>query len=535
MNIKKVVIVGGGSSGWMAAASIAKLCPHLDLTIIESKNYPTVGVGESTLGHINRWFDLLGITDDQWMKDCNATYKNTIRFTNFRQNDGSYFEYPFGDWDLTDKHNGLMSWSELAAMYPDEFPPESFAEFYNTSNTTLAKFNRQTKNENEMLKHFDFRYDTAYHMDATAFGQWLKNNIALKNGAKLIHNDIVSCTKKEDGSIDKVICEDGLELAADLWIDCTGFKSLMLEQWMGQEFIGFDEQLANDSAWAGPINYKDNRKNEIQNTTNCTALGNGWVWNTPLWSRIGTGYVYSSKFIDKDSALIEFKNHLTEKYGKERVEETQFRHVDIRHGYRKRGWVKNVIGIGLSYGFIEPLESTGLLTTHENLIRLVDILNRRNGYVSLSEIDGYNFTVENVLMGFRDFVSMHYGLSMREDTEYWRWCTQQNHYQPGMFDKYPLKEGGWTSLLSNLTLTNSYPDNMAGATFITAGMGIRSVSTPAIIQSLYKLHRVPPGYLENVKEGYLEYKRRVEKYIQTLPTHYEFLLEHIYHEDIYDK
>jgi len=534
MKIKHVTIIGGGSSGWMAAATLAKLCKHLKVTIIESKKYPTVGVGESTLGHINRWFDMLGITDEMWMKDCNATYKNTIRFTNFRENDGSYFEYPFGDWDLVDKHNGLNSWSDLAATFPDEFPPHTFAEFFNTSNTLLAKHNRLTKNEREFLRHFNFKYDTAYHMDATAFGQWLKNNVALPNGVELIHTEVLSCTKRDDGSIETLHCEDDIDLTSDLWIDCTGFKSLLLEQWMSQDFIGFEGQLANDSAWAGPIQYAD-RKNEIQNVTNCTALSNGWVWNTPLWSRIGTGYVFSSKFISKEDALVEFKNHLIENFGQERVDATEFRHVEIKHGYRKKCWTKNVIGIGLSYGFVEPLESTGLLTTHENLIRLVDVLNRREGYVSRPEIDGYNFTVETIILGFRDFVSMHYGLSMREDSEYWKWCTQVNEYQPGMFDKYPLKEGGWTNVLSNLTLSNSYPENMAGATFITAGMGIRSISTKEIVESMYKLHKVNPNMLVDAKIRYFDYKEQVEKYIKTLPTHYEFLLKHIYHEDVHEK
>jgi hypothetical protein len=190
MEIKHVTIIGGGSSGWMAAATLAKLCRHLKITIVESKNYATIGVGESTLGQINRWFNMLGITDEMWMKDCQATYKNSIRFTNFRDNDGTYFEYPFGGFDLEDKHNGLNSWSELSCLYPESFPPDSFAEFYNTSNTLLAKHNRQTKNKQSRLKHFDFNYDTAYHMDATAFGQWLKNNIALKHGVELIHNEI---------------------------------------------------------------------------------------------------------------------------------------------------------------------------------------------------------------------------------------------------------------------------------------------------------------------------------------------------------
>jgi tryptophan halogenase len=303
---------------------------------------------------------------------------------------------------------------------------------------------------------------------------------------------------------------------------------------MGQEFIGFENHLANDSAWAGPIEYAD-RKNEMQNTTNCTALNNGWVWNTPLWSRIGTGYVYSSKFIDKDAALKEFKTHLKEKFGEERVEKTEFRHIDIKHGYRKKSWEKNVVGIGLSYGFIEPLESTGLLTTHENLIRLADMLNRRDGYLSKSEINGYNFVVETILLGFRDFVAMHYGLSERTDTPYWHWCTQVNDYQPEMFDRYVLKEGGWTTVLSNLTMNNTYPENMPGATFITAGLGIRSTSTKQIIQSIFNLHKIDLQILTDEKLKYYEYKNNVETYIKTLPTHYEFLLNHIYHEDLYAK
>jgi flavin-dependent dehydrogenase len=534
MNIKKVTIIGGGSSGWMAAATLIKLCPHLDVHIVESKNFPTIGVGESTLGHINRWLSMLGITDDMWMKDCKATYKNTIRFTNFRQNDGSYFEYPFGDWDPSYKHNGVNSWSEIAAAFPDEFPPESFAEFMNTSNTFLAKHNRQTKNEDDILRHFNFQFDTAYHMDATAFGQWLKHKYALPKGVNLIQNDVVSYEKDEQGNITKIFCEDGLILESDLWIDCTGFKSLLLEQWMGQKFIDFKSQLANDSAWAGPIQIED-RINEIQNTTNCTALGNGWVWNTPLWSRIGTGYVFSSKFTDKDSALLEFKTHLKSKYGEERVEATDFRHIDIKHGYREKCWVKNVVGIGLSYGFIEPLESTGLLTTHENLIRLSDILNRRNGYVSHSEKQGFNFTVENILLGFRDFVAMHYAFSMRTDTPYWRWCTQENDYRPEIFDRHVLKEGGWVTILSNLTLTNTYPENMPGATFITAGLGIKSVSTKEITETIFKLHKIDTNLLEEEKQKYYEYKNNVEAYIKTLPTHYQFLLDNIYGDDEYAK
>lgn len=529
MEIKHVTIIGGGSSGWMAAVTLAKLCRHLKITIVESKNYATIGVGESTLGQINRWFNMLGITDEMWMKDCQATYKNSIRFTNFRDNDGTYFEYPFGGFDLEDKHNGLNSWSELSCLYPESFPPDSFAEFYNTSNTLLAKHNRQTKNKQSRLRHFDFNYDTAYHMDATAFGQWLKNNIALKHGVELIHNEIESCIKDAEGNIEQIKCVDGQILKSDLWIDCTGFKSLLLEQWMGEDFISFSDQLANDSAWACPIEYSD-KSSEITNVTDCTALDNGWVWNTPLWSRIGTGYVYSSKFVSKEEAKLEFKNHLVQKFGQDRVDESVMRSVDIRHGYKKKAWVKNVVGIGLSYGFIEPLESTGLLTTHENLIRLVDVLNRRCGYVTNTEINGFNYAVEIILLGFRDFVSMHYGLSKRTDTPYWKWCTQINEYQPKLFDQYVLRHGGYGTLLANLNLSNTYPSDMQGATFITAGMGIKSISTLEMVQAYYKFHRTNLKILEDAKMNYEKHKLYTENFIKTLPTSYEFLRDNIYAE-----
>ena len=167
MQVKTVTIIGGGSSGWMTAAALSKLCPHLDVTIVESKRIGTVGVGESTLGHINKFLKMLDLKDEDWMPACNATYKNSIRFTNFRENDGTFFEYPFaGGLDFTDKIGGINSWAELATIYPDEFGPESFAEYFCTGNTLLAKYNKETRNEKGLLRNFDFAWDTAYHMDA---------------------------------------------------------------------------------------------------------------------------------------------------------------------------------------------------------------------------------------------------------------------------------------------------------------------------------------------------------------------------------
>jgi tryptophan halogenase len=358
MQVKTVTIVGGGSSGWMTAAALAKLCPHLDITLIESSKVGTVGVGESTLGHINKYLRLLGLKDQDWMAACNATYKNSIRFTNFREGKGESFEYPFSaGLDYTDKPNGLQSWSELATLHPDEYPPESFAEFFVTGNTLLAKYNKQTKNEKGLLRNFDFDWDTAYHMDAQLFGKYLKENIAVPLGVKHQTGDVHSYKKDTRGNITDIMLETGEILHADLWVDCTGFKSILLEGWMGSEFRSFEKQLANDSAWACRLPYID-REREMHNVTDCHALGNGWVWNIPLWNRIGTGYCYSSRFTTPEAAQKEFREHLAVKHSPKIAEEADMFAIRIRHGRRRRAWIQNVVGVGLSYGFVEPLEST---------------------------------------------------------------------------------------------------------------------------------------------------------------------------------
>jgi len=531
MQIKKVTIVGGGSSGWMTAAALSKLCPHLEVTLVESKTVGTVGVGESTLGHINKFLKLLGLRDEDWMAKCNATYKNSIRFTNFREPDGTFFEYPFsGGLDFSDKPHGIQAWSELATLYPEEYTPGTFAEFYCTANTFLAKYNKQTRDEKKILRNFDFDYDTAYHMDAQLFGQYLKDNIAIPNGVNHIINDIHSYKKDHLGNITQVLAADGTILPeTDLWIDCTGFKSIMLEQWMGSQFMSFEKYLANDSAWACRLPYID-REREMHNVTDCHALGNGWVWNIPLWNRIGTGYVYSSRFTTAEEAQREFRDHLAVKHSPEIAEAAEMFHVNIRHGRRRRAWVNNVVGVGLSYGFVEPLESTGLLTTHENIIKLVEALNRREGYLTRSEVEGFNFAVEYDVCKFRDFIAQHYALSKRTDTPYWRWCTQLHEYCPEMQGDYILQQAQFPNLMGNIAGNQSYYSDYTGNMFIAAGMGVKSISTKELIYFSGDRKDVirKQEDINYTKRRYEEYRDFIIEHVKKLPSHYEFLKNEIY-------
>lgn len=512
MRISKIVIVGGGSSGWMTAAALCKNFPDLDITLIESKDIKTIGVGESTIQQINSFFDLLGLKDEEWMPQCDATYKVSIAFTDFREK-GSKFQYPFGNSGAKHMPLGHDCWPIIRSLNPEENTLEKFAEFYNP-NTYLANYNKLTTNEDQSVPNFRLKYDTAYHFDATKFGIYLRDNICKPNGLKHILEEVTEITQKENGDIDYIVTESGSKFEADLFVDCTGFKSLLLEQKMGSKFISYADTLLNDRALATKLDYDDPER-EMENVTNCTAIENGWVWNIPLWNRIGSGYVYSSKFVDRDQAEIEFRNHLKSK-GKEISDSAEILDIEIKHGRHEKVWVGNVIAVGLSYGFIEPLESTGLLTTHENIYRLVRILQRRNRHVVGIDKTLMNMHFAHNIDSTRSFIEMHYGLSLRNDTDYWRHVTNLDY--------------GDTPDINQLEVhcirTSDYNGVFGGLTYVAAGMGY--LPTYKFGNGYGEISDEDQETFRNVEREYKMFADSLKSYIQTLPSHYEFLKKHIY-------
>jgi len=303
----------------------------------------------------------------------------------------------------------------------------------------------------------------AYHFDATKFGLWLKNNYCKK--IKHILDDVVSIEQDENG-----IKSLNNKYKADLYIDCTGFKSLLLDKTLKEPFESYSDMLPNDSAWATRIQYKDKEK-ELVPYTNCTAIENGWVWNIPLWSRIGTGYVYSSKFVDDDTALKEFKKHLGQ-------EELEFKNIKMRVGIHNRLWVKNVVAIGLSAGFIEPLESNGLYTVHEFLTKLV--LNLQRDKISQWDRDNFNFQCKHMFKEFSEFVGLHYALSHRDDTEYWKHCLNKT-WENNLINLEHRSFSGFKEAVFNRTYNFKYTSS-AGLHCIAAGMHWAPTNKTALIK-----------------------------------------------------
>lgn len=531
MKIESIIIVGGGSSGWMCAAALSKTLPNIQIALVESKSIKTIGVGESTLGHINRFLRTLDLKDEDWMPKCNATYKNSIRFTDFREK-GSVFEYPFGKFNLKDTRNGLMDWHELAAFYPEEFSPESFARYYN-ANTYLAEYNKQTNNSDGSIPGFKFAVDTAYHMDAELFGKYLKDNVAIPNGVQHIEGTVISWelntqTEGKVADITSITTDTGYQLSADLYIDCTGFRSLLLEQIQGVPFESFNDVLSNDRAVATRIPYV-NREEEMENVTNCTAIEGGWVWNIPLWNRIGTGYVYNSKLIEPKEAEEHFRKHLArDPRFAERAEAAEMFDVRIKHGKRKKAWSNNVIGVGLAYGFIEPLESTGLMTTHENILRLIELLLKRDGFVNKNDKDMYNYACDYEIESFKEFVAAHYALSKREDTEYWQWCTNATQYRPDTSDQVVRRTMTWENLTAQYLLKPIVTEDTAGLNYIAAGMGYTAASKHYIDFFYYHNGHDYKSDLEDRRKAWKQKESEILEKVKALPSHYEYLLKNIY-------
>jgi hypothetical protein len=435
----KILIVGGGSSGWMTAATLESQFPNYKISLIESKNISTVGVGESTIGQIIDWMRLLKIEDKDFIKHVDGTYKLSIKFTDFYKK-GEFFHYPFGSPNLNGNRADTNDWWFKKILYP-KTPNSDYAD--STYPLQMAYVNQNKFDINEVAR--------AYHFDATKFGLWLKNNYCKK--IKHIIEDVVSVEQDENG-----IKSLNNKHKADLYIDCTGFKSLLLDKTLKEPFESYSDILPNDSAWATRMPYK-NKEKQLQPFTNCTAIENGWVWNIPLWSRIGTGYVYSSKFVDDETALKEFKKHL----GKEDLE---FKKIKMRVGIHNRLWVKNVVAIGLSAGFIEPLESNGLFTVHEFLIKLVRNLQREK--ISQWDRDNFNYQCKHLFKEFAEFVGLHYALSHRNDTEYWKYCFNKS-WEETLINLKPVGVTGFKESVYNRTYNFKFNPS-GGLHCIAAGM-----------------------------------------------------------------
>lgn len=403
--IKKILIVGGGTSGWMTACFLTKRLKDVEITLVESSDIPTVGVGESTIIKMNYFLREMGLVERDWMPSCNATYKEGIRFQDFYKK-GTHFWHPFQviNSEITDY------W--IHKFYNERLSVDSYFD-YCYSNTVRNQNNRidlETKVNLDSIQNVGY----TYHLDAGLFAQHLKTFIALPGGVNHIVDDVTSVGLNGDGSVSGIETAKNGTLTADLYVDCSGFKSMLLGEKLKEPYLDYNDRIPNDRAIAVRMPYQ-NRELEMHPYTNSTALDAGWVWNIPLWHRIGTGYVYCSNYKSSDEAELELRQHL----GEDRVKDLPFHHIKMRIGKYKNTWNKNVVAIGLAAGFVEPLESTGIELAQFGAGTLsLQLKNNCSNRMVAQQL--YNAKMNYIYEEITNFIQLHYVLTDREDTDYWR-------------------------------------------------------------------------------------------------------------------
>tara|TARA_B100001057_G_C22863707_1_gene955630 strand:+ start:2904 stop:4433 length:1530 start_codon:yes stop_codon:yes gene_type:complete len=411
MKFNSIIVVGGGSAGWMTAATLVKAFPNKTITVVESSNQPVVGVGESTTQLMRRWQNFLEIPDIDFLTKCNATNKLSIRFENFHKKDKVGFHYPFGRLD--ERYYNVSNW--FAYQFHSQVPFEDFVNDCSPINYCIE----ENKVPDTILPNgWCIEKDAAWHFDTHKFYGYLRDEYCKPKGVKHIIADVTGADQDENGYIEYIRTDQG-RLKADLFFDCTGFKRVLIEGVLKEKWTGFNNKTYTNCAWAGARPYED-KKEQLKLYTNSVALDYGWVWEIPTWERIGTGYNYCDDYIDSDDALKEYKNYLGPI-----ANEMEFKHIRMRNGMSERMWVKNCISIGLSGAFIEPLESNGLMSVHEFLLQFVNIAHNKD---SLNNFDAqaFNHNCREQFLYFADFISLHYAMTSRDDNHYWKDIQQQN-------------------------------------------------------------------------------------------------------------
>lgn len=513
MKANTIVIVGGGSAGWMTATTFVRLFPKKKITLVESPDIKTVGVGESTINQFKQWLSLVKIKDEDFMKYTDASYKFTIRFTNFNKKNSGRVEYPFSMPEPIDD-NMFNLWYFKKLINP-RTPNTDYADSYFPI-MALVNNNKVYKGKN--LGNFNFDKDVAFHFDATKFALWLRDNIC--SDITHIKSNVKDIKINEEG-IESLSLDNGDIITGDLFIDCTGFKSLLLGEAMGEEFIPYNHILPNNKAWATHVEYTDKEK-QLEGVTNATGLKNGWVWNIPLWSRIGTGYVYSDKYTTDEKALAEFKKHL--KKQKFDITQHKFTNIKMRVGIHKRLFVKNVVAIGLSAGFIEPLESNGLYTVHEFLHNLVRTFERDT--ITQWDRDTFNYTCKNTFNNFAEFVSLHYALGERDDTKYWKDNTNRV-YDEDIYDLKPTQNHGFREHIINKMYNFRFDGD--GINCISAGYGYFPLSDNTLRYGNKMEEYDYTKFLLPIKQMD-DRKKEWNDVVKDSPTLHEYLKKEVYNE-----
>ena len=396
--LRRIVVAGGGTAGWMAAAAIARtLGPAVELTLVESDDIGTIGVGESTIPPLVAYNRLLGINEAEFMRATQATFKLGIQFDNWRIPGEGYF-HSFGStgtdhWSAGFQHFWLDARQRGLAGSYEEYCLELKAAH-------AAKFAHLP----------DDRMNYAYQLDSGLYARFLRK-MAEGDGARRVEGRIATVELNgESGNIAALTLDGGMRIEGDVFLDCTGFRALLIEGALHAGFDDWSQYLPCDSAIAA----QTSSVGPSVPFTRATAHDAGWEWRIPLQHRTGNGIVYCSGYLDQDAALERFLGALKG----ERLTEPNV--IRFTTGARRKQWHRNCIAIGLSGGFMEPLESTSIHLIQRAVLRFLRMLPLRE--ISERDVAEFNDQQMTDMLQIRDFLILHYKATDRRDSAFWRYC-----------------------------------------------------------------------------------------------------------------
>ncbi|WP_024462291.1 tryptophan halogenase family protein [Marinimicrobium sp. LS-A18] len=395
--LKKVVIVGGGTAGWITAAALSRQLGNvLDITLIESDLIGTIGVGESTVPPIRIFHKLLGIDEQSFMKATAATFKLGIEFNDW-YTPGSQYMHSFGksgkDTWLGEFHHFWMRANRLGIS-------QGFSD--HSLEMQAAKSGRFGKEPQAAMTY-------AYHLDSSRYATFLRT-FSTNLGVKRIEGKVTQVVQADNGHITTLELESGQHLDGDLFIDCTGFSGLLIDKTLNVDYEDWSQWLLCDSA----VTVQTEAQEDPLPYTQATAHPEGWRWQIPLQHRLGNGLVYSQQHLSQDAALERLQQSVSGK------PLTDPKVLHYKTGRRRQPWYRNCVAIGLSSGFIEPLESTSIhliITAVTHLMKLFPYDEIRESHVRQ-----YNDLVRSEVESVRDFIILHYHLTKRDDSPFWRSC-----------------------------------------------------------------------------------------------------------------
>jgi tryptophan halogenase len=500
-HVRSVIIVGGGSSGWMAAAYFSKIFPELTITLVESKNIPVIGVGEATVPLLNLFMAKLGYSDPQaWMPACDATYKTGILFDNWYEIGDRYW-HPFDYLDYVDLgcHTGHC-WYTWHRNSESEF--QTRRSFYDS-------FFPSTKLNAQALKAPSFR-EFAFHFDAHLFGEFLRQSAVRVHH---VRDDVLDVSLNDQGEIATVHTAEHGDLTADLFLDCTGFRRRLISR-VGptQGLHSYANSLFCDRAVVIRIPHSpaDDREKTIPPFVKASAQAAGWIWSIPLYSRMSSGYVYSSQFISEENAELELRRYWKGK----NLENVELLNVRFETGKLPCTWIKNCIAIGLAGGFIEPLESTGLAITQVGIEMAASMLDAR--FFDQEMIGRYNAHLSKFYNDIMEFIIVHYCFTKREDTPFWKAVKNETYVPPSLQARLEVfRRLLPTSATKGTTEVFMFRDISWFAVLL--GMNFQFDPEPVSNSLLTAAKLIRERKRESVKEMMVK-----------LPNHYRFLKENIY-------